>query len=116
MAEWPTYARFTTNGAGEDFQPNVIRTEMERGVPKMRRVNTRPMVQISGEIIFLSEADIAAFDDWYFDTIGQVGWFDFRHPRTGQIVQARIVSIGTRAPVASRYSVAVQPVTLEYLR
>lgn len=116
METWPTYARFLMDGAGETPQPNFIRSEMERGPVKARRLNSHARVHLPGQVLFLSQADIAAFDAWYFDTIKEVGWFTFRHPRTGQLVMASIVELGTRVPLAGQYAVASQPVTLEYMR
>lgn len=116
MSAWPTYARFLIQGAGESFADNMIRTEMERGVPKMRRLNSHVMVDLPGEVAFFSQSDIAAFDTWFFSTIREVGWFDFVHPRTGATVQARVKTFGPRTPHAGRYSVATQQITLEYLR
>lgn len=115
---WPTYAKFVLTDISEGFEPSVERTEMERGVPKQRIINSSVMVQIAGSVVFCSKADIASFETWYFDTIERIGWFDFTHPRTGVVVQARIVGgdIGPLQPRSSRFELASREVTLEYLR
>jgi hypothetical protein len=115
---WPSYARFVLTGASESFDPSVERTEMERGIPKERIINSDVMVQITGQVLFESKADVESFETWYFDTIGRIGWFDFRHPRTLQTVQARFVGgrLGELMPHAGAFAVASRVVTIEYLR
>lgn len=118
MAVWPAYAKFILDGAEESFDPSVLTTEMERGVPKQRILNSQVMVTIQGTVLFTSASDIAAFESWYFDTIKRIGWFDFRHPRTGATVQARFQKgdIGPLTPAASAFIVATRTLSVEYLR
>lgn len=115
---WPSYARFVLAGASEGFDPSVVRSEMERGVPKQRIVNSSVLARVSGSVVFFSAADVASFDTWYFTTIGRIGWFDFTHPRTGAVVQARFIGgqLGDLVPLSGGFAVAQREVTVEYLQ
>lgn len=118
MAVWPSYARFILTGAGEEFDPSVERTEMERGLPKQRIVNSDVMATISGAVLFTSDSDIASFEQWYFQDVGRVGFFEFRHPRTGTLVQARFVNgqLGRLEALSGGFAIASREVMLEYVR
>lgn len=115
---WPAYARFVTSGMREGFDPSVERTDMERGLPKQRIINSDVTATIRGSVVFRRQADIASFDTWYFETINRIGFFDFTHPRTGVTVQARFVGgqIGELVAHSSGFGVASREVVVEYLR
>lgn len=119
MATWPLYAKFITDGFTEDdSDPSVLRTEMDRGVPKQRIVNSDVMQKIVGVILFTNREDIDLFDTWYFETIKRIDWFDIPHPRTGKITRMRIVGgkRGPLTPTASFFHVAQRgPIELEYM-
>lgn len=106
------------DGYGEEFDPSIERTEMERGAPKQRRLNTQVMDEISVRLMFTSKADVDAFDAWYFDTIERIGWFDFTHPRTGAVIKARFkeASIGRLEVLIPDFSYCYRDVVLEYMR
>lgn len=114
---WPTYAKFEIDTI-EDFDPSVERVEMERGIAKQRIINSDVMVELRGTVVFTKKTDIAAFETWYFNTIGRVGWFDFTHPRTKVTVQARIQGgvLGPLVPIRRGFGCASRQLTLEYLR
>ena len=118
MAALPSYARLLFDSASESFDPSVVRTEMERGIPKQRILNSQVLVKVSANLLFMSAADVSAFEDWYFTTIKRIGWFDVRHPRTGVVTSMRFEggSIGTLMPAAGAYALATRSVTLEYMR
>ena len=118
MAAWPAYAPFLMGGFEESFDPSVERTEMERGVPKMRVLNSQVMAKLSGTVLFQSTADIAAFETWYFTELKRIGWFQIVHPRTRATITARFEggALGALSPIAPRFYVASRPVTLEYMR
>ena len=117
MATLPTYARLLMDYA-EGFDPSVQRTEMERGPAKQAIVNTHVMKQPKATLVFNTASDAEAFEAWYFDVIKRVGWFDFRHPRTGATIQARFMGgdIGELTPIGPRFSPCQRTVTLEYMR
>ena len=118
MAALPAYVQVLEAGYGEDFDPSIERTEMERGVPKERVLNSQVLMKLSATLLFMSKADIAAFEDWYFVTIQRVGWFDLVHPRTGATVTARFeeAKIGKLTPRNPMFTRATRSVVFEYLR
>ncbi|WP_313171474.1 hypothetical protein [Stenotrophomonas sp.] len=118
MAYFPTYAQILTDGFTESFDPAVERTDMERGVPKQRLINSQVLVKLSATLLFRSAADVVAFEAWYFDTIKRIGWFQLKHPRTGALITARFEngSIGTLSPLAPAFFIASRTVVMEYVR
>ncbi|KAF1710306.1 hypothetical protein CSC70_06325 [Pseudoxanthomonas kalamensis DSM 18571] len=118
MADLPSYVTVLFDGYGEEFDPSIERTEMERGVPKQRVVNSQVMQEITVRLLFKSSADAASFETWYFDTIKRVGWFDMSHPRTGASITARLkeAKIGSLTPLIPDFSWSEREATLEYLR
>jgi hypothetical protein len=116
--ELPDYVCIEVAGYGEKFDPSVQRTEMERGVPKQRLLNTHVMQELSCSLLFKSPADTAAFEAWYFGDIGRIGYFTFTHPRTGATHNGRFKGgdIGTLTPVNNRRHKWRRSATLEYLR
>lgn len=118
MAEFPAYVGIMVNDFGEEPQASVERTEMERGVPKQRLLNSRDMVELSCTLLFRSKADMAAFDVWYFDEIKKVGYFTMLHPRTGVQIRACIKggAIGRLQPRNPMFTSATRQTVIEYLR
>lgn len=111
-------AEILYSGYSESFDPSVERTEMERGVPKQRLVNSQVLVKIRCTLFFRSAANQEAFEAWYFNTIKRIGWFPIEHPRTSATVQARFEggSIGDLIPLYTEFRYSKRDVTLEYLR
>lgn len=118
MATLPSYVTILFDGFTEDFDPSVLRTEMERGVPKQRVINSKVLAEINCRILFESKADAASFEAWYFDTIKRIGWFDMEHPRTGVTISARFKGgrLGQLVPLIPDFSWCAREVTLEYMR
>ena len=118
MAAFPSDICVLTGGYGESFDPSVERTEMERGVPKQRLVNTQVLAKIKCALLFNSSADADTFEAWYFDTIKRIGWFQIKHPRTGATITARFEggSIGTLVPLGPAFYIASRMVIMEYQR
>ncbi len=118
MAALPDYVRVVFAGQSEEFDPSVERTEMERGVPKQRIINTSVLMKLSMSFYFASAADAMAFDDWYFDDIKRIGWFTMLHPFTGASITCRFDSgsIGKLVPDEMWVGDFRRDVTVEYLR
>ena len=114
----PDYVCVQFADYSESFDPSVERTEMERGVPKQRLLNSQVLVKINATLAFLSAADAASFETWYFGTIKRIGWFTMPHPRTGAPITARFEggSIGALVPLATQFAVSERQLVLEYLR
>jgi len=117
MSNWPPYAAVLFAGYGEEFDPSVERTEMERGVPKQRLLNSQVLRTLMLSVLFRSADDAARFEDWYFSDIKRIGWFSFRHPRTGATINARFQSgsIGRLTPIKSAFGLSQRDLVVEYL-
>lgn len=118
MATFPGYVTLLFPGYGEEFDPSVQVTEMERGSPKKAVINSRVLIQIHVRLLFKSAADAASFETWYFDTIERVGEFEIEHPRLGGAVMASFQggSIGRLVPLIPDFSWCARDVVLEYMR
>lgn len=117
MAALPDYVSLLLAGQGDDFDPSVISSEVERGLAKLRVGNSRVVRTLEATLQFESNADVNAFEAWYFDTIRRVGFFDVRHPRTGALTPMRFEGgrIGKVVPAVNGYHIASRAVVLEYL-
>lgn len=120
MAAFPSYARLIIQGAGSQAAPIVARTDMERGVPRTRRIASDPLVTISASILFLSAADANAFEAWFYSPAGGAAgaaWFDWLDPRTRTTRSVRLVagSMGPLVPLAGSFAVSQQTCALEYV-
>lgn len=118
MATLPSYVTVRMSGYGEEFDPSVERTEMERGIPKQRCINTRVMATLRLSFLFPTSTDAANFEEWYFDTIKRIGWFDMTHPRTGGTISARFPggNIGEMRSISGTDHLWQRDLTVEYLR
>lgn len=99
--------------------PVVIRSEMERGVPKQRRIAADALVTMPISVIFFTKQQAADFEDWFYTDIGGgADFFDFTDPRTGVVVQARVVGgeLGPLVPLRENYNLSRRSMTLEYVR
>lgn len=118
MAQFPADVQILFDGYGEEFDPSVYSTQMERGRPKRKILNRQVLMQVQAKLLFSSKASMAAFEDWYFDTIKRVGEFDFIHPRTGATHRGCFAdgAIGRLLPRNPQFTHATRDVVLEYLR
>lgn len=118
MATLPSVARVMFDGQKRSFEPSVLRTEMERGVPKQRVQNSQVLVKQSMTLYFSSIADVGTFDDWYFAEIRRIGWFSMVHPFTGQVINARFESgaLGDLVPDEKLPGDYRMDVVVEYMR
>ncbi|WP_313571417.1 hypothetical protein [Comamonas terrigena] len=118
MAQLPDYVTMLLDDAGEEFDPGVVKSEMERGLPKMRVGTSRVVVSVSAALLFDSAEDAGRFETWYFNDIRRIGFFDWVDPRTGTVRTGRFKdgAIGKLVPTIAGYAQSKRSVTLEYLR
>lgn len=118
MAALPSYVVVRMSGYSEQFDPSVERTEMERGMPKQRVLNSRVIVSLQVSLLMETTEQAEDFLDWYHDVIGRIGFFNMRHPRTGQTISARFPGgqIGTLSSAAGTDHLWQRDVVIEYLR
>lgn len=118
MAALPNYVKVLFNGAGEKPDPGVEVFETERGLDKLRVVNSRAVIEVTVVLRTYTRADANAFDTWYHDTINRIGFFDWLDPRTRTIRSVRFKrgELGEMTPRRGSYEIADRSATLEYLR
>ena len=117
MATFPhSLCGIRQDGHGEQHMPMVLRSDMERGIPKQRRAGADVLVRVPCSLVFRSAADAAAFESWFYAE--GMGWFDFTLPRTGAVVQARIIGgdIGSLVPLTPAWNASERSIVLEYIR
>ena len=109
----------------EDRSSVVLRSEMERGVPKQRRMASDALVQVKVTLQFKTQAHANTFEAWFDSAAGAGGgadWFAWVHPRTGQTVQARVMggTLGPLTPVHGTWRTGLQrcrrDATFEYIK
>ena len=119
MATLPTGTVISAEGYVESIpDPSVETTDMERGLAKYRIKNQKVVRTINATLEFHSLAALNAFDNWYFDTIKRIGWFDIVDPRTKvtRAVRLREGKIGDYVSISQDYEYASCAVVFEYLR
>lgn len=118
MPSLPEYVIVRPTGYSETFQPSVIRTEMERGLPKQRVLNSQVLYNLNLSLIVESNQQAEDFLDWYMLVIRRIGFFDMLHPRTGQLINVRFVGgdIGTLQSISGARRLWQRDVVVEYLR
>lgn len=121
MAFPHAYVKLGWKDSGDAPLPVVERSEMERGVPKQRRTQADTVVTVPATLYFDTAANATDFETWFYSPSGANGgaaWFDFTHPRTNTVVQARIVNgdIGTLKPAISTWARSQRQVKFEYVR
>lgn len=104
------------DGHAEQHTPVVLRSEVERGTPRQRRTSADALVSVPCTLVFRSAAAAAAFEAWCYAE--GFGWFDFTLPRTGAVVEARIVGgdIGGLTPITPAWNASERSITIEYIR
>lgn len=118
MAQLPSNLTILLDDAGEEFDPGVIASEVERGLAKMRVGQSRVVVDVPATLLFDSAQAADDFEKWYFNTIRRIGFFTWVDPRTGATRTGRFKggAIGKLIPTIADYAQSKRTVTLEYLR
>ena len=120
MSLLPSGTRLVIAGASSQAAPIVARSEMERGVPRTRRIASDPLVTMSATLMFLAAADANTFETWFYSPAGGgagAAWFDWFDPRTRTTRSVRLVagSMGPLVPLAGSFAVAQQTCAFEYV-
>lgn len=119
MATFPSYVKLGWRDTAERPTPVVLRSEVERGLPRQRRVAADSLVTVPVTAYFDTAADSLAFESWFYgDAAAGAAWFDFALPRTGAVTQARVVGgdIGQLKPTTKNWAFSERTFELEYLR
>jgi len=90
---WPaSLPQNPQKGFSESGGSKVLRTSMDSGMSKTRRRGLQPsLLSLS---FIMTNTQVAAFENFFNNTIKGVARFGFTHPRTGSIVETRIVPQG----------------------
>lgn len=118
MSMLPASTLVRMEGLSDSWEPAVERTEMERGVPKQRLVNSQVLAKLNVTLYFRKPADADAFEEWYFNDIKRIGWFQIRHPRNGKLLTVRFQggAVGELTLIDETDFDTGRRVVLEYLR
>lgn len=119
METFPSYARIQFRNAGEQPSSVLVRSDMERGVAKQRRVAADAIVRVPLALLFRTSADAASFETWFYTAINAgADWFNWTDPRTGTTREARVVGgeIGTLVPLSNTWAFAERELVIEYIR
>lgn len=118
MAALPSYVIVRMSGYSETFDPSVQSTEMERGPNKESVLNSQVKMRLGVSFLFMTSDDAESFLDWYFDTIGRIGYFTMTHPRTGATISAKFPKgdLGELRSAAGTNHMCQRDLTVEYLR
>jgi hypothetical protein len=119
MPAFPHHLCTILHAGGERAAPVVLRSEVERGIPRQRRAAADTLVQVSLQLGFETAQASADFDAWFYgEALAGAAWFDFTNPRTNAVVQARVVGgdLGGLTPLAEAYRVAERSIEIEYVR
>lgn len=119
MATFPTYVKILI-GSSESPKSVVMRSEMERGKPKQRRIASDTMVTVPVDLFFETKQNATDFETWVYSQIGGgANEFNWTNPRTGTTVLASIVGgeLGALKPATGVWSgMSMRSMQLEYLR
>jgi hypothetical protein len=118
---FPDYVTVSVNGYEEQHGKIALRTDMDRGVPKQRRIQSDVLITLPLKLIFSTAANAAAFEDWFYnDAQAGMTWFEWTDPRTDVVRQARCVAntLGplARMPDAADFNLTTRTLQIEYRR
>ena len=118
MSALPSYVIVRPTGYSESHDPAVQRTEMERGMPKQRLLNTQVLMKLHLSLLVRTALEAESFLDWYLLDIKRIGFFTMKHPRTGATVSVRFENgdIGTLRSLSGTDDLWQREVVVEYLR
>lgn len=108
MADWPdSLPCALMNSYTESPPENTIRSQMDTGIPKLRRRSTAATRPISFSMS-LTAAQYQLLDDFYVNDVfsGSIP-FNYTHPVTGAAVEARFLERPQYRSQSGRYLAAI---------
>lgn len=105
MAVWSDKFVILRDSFQETPGDRVIRSQMDVGPAKKRRRSILAPKSVNFTVKVEIE-DYDEFENFYLDN--DIGVFDFKHPRTGQMTRARFVSVPTASLNEVFYTIPVQ--------
>lgn len=118
MVELPSYVIVRMSGYSEQFDPSVERSEMERGPPKERVLNSQVLMTLNLSFLFETTDHEQAFFDWYRLTLKRIQRFTMQHPRTGEVITVKFLggNIGTLRSVSGTDHLWQRDLSVEYMQ
>ena len=105
MVLWPEKFVILKDGFSEGLPDRVIKSQMDVGPAKKRRRTILASYVIKFTCV-IQISDVDEFRNFYLDNDFDV--FDFKHPRTGNIVKARFNNVPTLAMNETFYNSIVE--------
>lgn len=118
MAAWPSYALIGFP-QGEDPATAVMRSEMERGPAKQRRMLADVTVTQETTAYFKTKQQAIDWETWFYSSIAAgTDYFDWTDLRTGVTRQVRIKEgkPGALKPATVNWAYSQRTMTLEWQR
>ena len=117
MAAFPTVKHYY-DSFSEQRETALNRDQMEVGPPKQARFKSRVMITVRMKLAFFSKTELADFFTFFTTTVKHgADWFDWTHPRTGVLHQARFVAGQELAPtehLRATLDLIDLPIVIEY--
>lgn len=116
---FPTWVKLGWRDTSEKPTPVIVRSEVERGIPRHRRMAADSLVTVPLTAYFDTALEANAFESWFFgEALAGADWFSFTLPRNGQVVQARFKDgeIGPLKPTTKTFAFSERSFELEYVR
>ena len=118
MATLPAYVKIGFPQA-EEAASVVMRSEMERGIAKQRRIAADAVVTQEVTLYFNTKQNSIDFETWVkTDIDAGTSFFDWTDLRTGSTLQVRIVEgkLGALTPATVNWAYSQRKVKLEWVR
>jgi hypothetical protein len=119
MAALPAYVKYEWRPLAITPDTALVRSQMERGIPKQRRITSDVMETMLLTMHFDTAADATSFEAWFYTTINAgADWFDLVHPRTGATEQVRSMEgkLGALQPLNRNFSRTKRDMLVERVR
>lgn len=100
IPEWPTsLPDKPLREAYEELRAkNIIRTKMDKGPAKVRRLQSKAPTPLPGITFSLSTSQLDTLETFVSDTLGEgVYRFSWQHPRTDEVVELRFLPASDEA-------------------
>lgn len=119
MATLPDYVRFKMAGATRTPTAVIGRTDMERGVPRTRRINSDALQTLSATMVFYDRAELDNFENWYYSAAGGnagAAWVTWNDLCSGETKIIRFASLGALTNLRGNYDLSEWQCSIEWMR
>lgn len=92
MIEFPKYIFVDDSTLTRKFMPNIIRSSMEVGPDKTKRIQNTPLFQITFQAAIALDREVAFRNWFYLETNNGASWFLMKDPIDGKTKRFRFVN------------------------